>query len=141
MRKLILIAFLVVNTAFGGICIKKVENPGTDPYLNYVLLQKIEQAVLEAGKHIDCSEGSKELIVRIERLRDIPIAISPEQRVTNYILEVIISLSIDKREHRIQWSVPYEQLSGLEGDLPRREAFEDALDKIFIEVLDFLKGG
>ena len=139
MRKIVLIFLLVNLTAFGGICVKRVENPGTDPYLNYVLLQRIEQALLEVGKKVECSENSRELVVSIKRLKDIPLAFSPEQRVTSYTLEVVVSIKLDGKEAEFFWSVPYEQTNGLQGELPRREAFEDAVDKISIQILDFLK--
>ncbi len=140
MRWLVLIIFIFnITTAFGGVCVRKVENPGTDPYLNYVLLKKVEEALLETGQRIDCGKGSVPLQVSIKRITDVPLAYSPRQRITSYNLEVVISVSLPGKEREFFWSVPYEQESGLKGEMPRREAFEDALDKLSLELLDFLR--
>lgn len=119
-------------------CIKAVENPYAEPYLDYLLIKSVERAVLASGYKLDCAKGSQEISPAVELLKETPIAYTPQQRVSAYSLELKLSLRIGQEKKTFSVSVPYSQPEGGVGDLPRRAALEDALSIIYTEILQFI---
>lgn len=131
---------LFVSFAVGvDFCIKKVENPYPEPYLDFTFRKKLERAILETGNRIACKEGSKQIIPKVELLKETPIAYTPQQRVSAYNLELKVSLTVDGKSQSFSTAVPYSQPSGSLGDLPKRSAIDDAFGIIYIDMLEFIK--
>ena len=112
-----------------------------DPYLSYALLRTVERAVVESGHTLHCGEGSKTLRVEILSFGEKPIAYTPQQRVSTYSLDVRVRLSTEGESFTVFTSVPYAIPGGSEGDIPRRRAIDDLLDKLYLNILKNLRGG
>ena len=133
---LFLIAFL---TAYGKEVCPKVENDTEEPYLSYALLRTLEKALLELGYSPVCREGREIVFLKVINFEEKPIAITPEQRVSSYLLTVSLSLKVKDEEEKITSSVPYRLPYGGLGDIPRREAVDDLVDKIYTIILKSLR--
>ncbi|MEJ5339552.1 MAG: hypothetical protein ACK42C_04450 [Aquificaceae bacterium] len=132
--------FFFISSAVGAdFCIKRVENPYPEPYLDFTFRKRLERAILETGNTIVCKEGSQEIIPKVELLKETPIAFTPQQRVSAYNLELRVSLTVNGKGQSFSTVVPYSQPDGSFGDLPRRGAIEDAFGIIYIEMLEFIK--
>jgi len=136
----ILIALLFTSPLLAStFCIKGVENNTNEPYLSYSLLRVVERAILENGHEISCEDTAKEVRVKVKRFEEVPIAYTPEQRVSAYNLMLSVEISINGDMHSFSSFVPYTLPYGGLGDIPRRKAIDDLLDKIYIEVLKTLR--
>ncbi|MFN3871123.1 MAG: hypothetical protein ACK4MW_06550 [Aquificaceae bacterium] len=120
-------------------CIEKVQNPYTDSYINYIYRKSLEKALLESGHGISCKEGTKRIKPRVELLKETPIAYTPMQRVSAYNMELRLNLSVDGEGKSFHVVVPYFQPQGGVGDLPRKQAVEDAFRIIYLDILEFIK--
>ncbi len=120
-------------------CVEDVENNTNEPYLSYSLLKVVEEAILENGHQISCDRKSKKVKVRIKRFQEVPIAYTPEQRVSSYNLFLSVELEVNGQKHSFSSSVPYTLPYGGLGDIPRRKAIDDLLDKIYLEILKTLR--
>lgn len=131
-----LIPFLLLNFSFSQtLCIRDVENETNEPYLSYALLKTMEKAILESGYSLKCPEGEV-VKVRVVEFRENPIAYTPSQRVSSYNLTLRIDVEIGKKRFSVGGTVPYSLPSGSLGDIPRRKAIDDLLDKIYLEILE-----
>jgi len=117
------------------LCIKEVENDTNEPYLSYALLKTLEKAILESGGSLGCSEDSTGVYVRITNFKETPIAYTPAQRVSSYNLSVSFSVRVGEHSFSLGGTVPYSLPSGGFGDIPRRKAIDDLLDKIYWNLL------
>ncbi len=133
---LLLLAGLLRAETF---CIKGVENRTNEPYLSYSLLKAVERAILENGHKIGCDGRFKEVRVRVKDFNEMPIAYTPEQRVSSYNLVLSVELILNGKRHSFSSVVPYTLPYGGLGDIPRRKAIDDLLDKIYIEILKTLR--
>ncbi len=133
--KIILSAFLL---CFGllayanSFCIREEE--GTfidDPYIDEYAIKSVEKAFLEAHKNLDCdSKSSKTVYMKITNFGASPIGYSIYQRANNYMLTVSLELDIGKKHFNYTQVSYYSLPTGGEGDIPKRQAFEDAMDRI-----------
>lgn len=121
------------------ICIKEVSNPYTEVYLSYAFRKNLEKAILESGNSIGCGAGSKEIKPEVEMFKEVPIAYTPQQRVSAYNLEIKVSLTMEDKKRAFLVAVPYSQPTGAVGDLPKRKAIEDAFKIIYVDMLEFIK--
>ncbi len=128
-----------ILTLYGFVCISVSDFDPTDPYLKKSLLQILEKAVITLGMKPSCEREAKEVSVKVKELRDVPISISPLQRVTSYNLILSVELSFGDNKETITSSVPYSLPYGGVGDLPRRQALEDLLDKIYPQIQNFIR--
>lgn len=121
------------------ICIEWSSLPRSEPYLHYALLRSVEKAVLESGYSLGCDGEYEKLSVKVRKFEEVPIAYTPAQRVSVYNL--ILSLEAVKGNERFIFtvSVPYSLPSGGLGDLPRRKAIDDLLDKIYLRMVEKLR--
>lgn len=120
-------------------CLKEIENPYPEPYLNFAFRKNLEKAILETGNRLSCHRGSVEIIPKVELVKENPIAYTPQQRVSAYNLELKVSLNTEQKSQSFSVVVPYSQPEGGPGDLPRRSAIEEAFGIIYIEMLEFIK--
>ncbi|MFN3976342.1 MAG: hypothetical protein ACK4LT_04680 [Aquificaceae bacterium] len=120
-------------------CIEEVQNPYPESYINYVYRKSVERALLESGHGISCKEDAKRVKARVELLKETPIAYTPTQRVSAYNMELRLSLSVGGENKTFSVIVPYSQPEGGLGDLPRRQAIEDAFRIIYLDILEFIK--
>jgi len=140
--KILLALILLVGISFGKeFCIEEVDNDFNEPYLSYALLRIMERAVLETGGNIACSQNSIRVRLTVKDFREIPIAYTPSQRVRSYNLSISFEVDIDGKRHLFRGTVPYSLPFGGYGDIPRRKAIDDLLDKIYLNILKFLMGG
>ena len=116
-------------------CIKPVENPFPDSYLDYSLRRTVERAFLQAGVSLSCKEGAEEVEVQVVEFKDVPAGLSPFQRVNVYSLKLTFSVKLEDGEKTYSTSVSYSLPSGAEGDNPRRFAVDDALNIIYPELI------
>ncbi len=136
----IIIGFLLFWGAFGkSVCIEKVNNGFNEPYLSYALTRMIEKALIESGRKPGCHPGSVPVTVSVLEFEEIPIAYTPQQRVSSYNLMLKIRVELGKEEFVLENFVPYYLPYGGMGDLPRRKAIDDLLDKIYLELLQKLE--
>ena len=136
----ILILFLLAGTVFAQtFCIKDVRNETNEPYLSYSLLRIVERALLENGYEVDCDGSFSKIELRVKEFKEIPIAYTPEQRVSSYNLILSVELKVNGKDHTLRSFVPYDLPYGGLGDLPRRKAIDDLLDKIYIDILEILR--
>ncbi|MCS7284475.1 MAG: hypothetical protein NZ527_02045 [Hydrogenobacter thermophilus] len=135
-----ILLLLWVSLAFAAeFCIKPVENPYNEPYLNYALQKKVESAVLESGHSLKCGKDSIDILPLVKELREVPIAYTPYQRVSAYNLTLTVAIKDNKEERDFSFTVPYSLPTGGLGDLPRRQAIDDALGIIYIEFVQYFK--
>ncbi|RLJ71160.1 hypothetical protein BCF55_1458 [Hydrogenivirga caldilitoris] len=120
-------------------CIKGVENDTREPYLNYALLKTVEKAVLEIGGELRCEGDAKGILIRIKNFKETPIAYTPQQRVSSYNLNLSFEVVVGDRSFSLSGVVPYSLVSGGLGDIPRRRAIDDLLDKIYLDLLQNLR--
>jgi hypothetical protein len=133
---------LTFSLAFGDVfCIRLERDPYRDPYLSFAVLRTVERAVIESGHSINCEGGHRDLRVKVVSFREVPIAYTPEQRVSAYNLLLTISLRVWGKEFRLGGAVPYSLPTGGLGDVPRRKAIDDLLDKLYLNILERLRGG
>ncbi len=137
------IALIFLSVTFFALaedfCIEEVQNPYPDSYINYVYRKNIEKALLESAHKISCKEGAKKIKAKVELLKETPIAYMPTQRVSAYNMELRLNLSLGKEDKTFNVVVPYSQPGGGVGDLPRRQAVEDAFKIIYLDILEFIK--
>jgi hypothetical protein len=134
MKKLIIplyLCFIAISYA-QSFCIKEKEGAFIeDPYMKDYAIKSVEDAFLEAKKTLNCnSKNSKTVILKITNISNMPIGYSIYQRANNYILNIGIELKVDNKEYTYSQSSYYVLPTGSEGDLPKRQAFEDAIDRI-----------
>ncbi|SNZ11903.1 hypothetical protein [Hydrogenobacter hydrogenophilus] len=140
MSRVLIMYLSFVGLTFSALfCIKPVENPYRDPYINYALRKKLEDAVLESGHKLSCKENALSIVPVIKELKETPIAYTPYQRVSAYNLTLSIALKDGKEEKDFSFTVPYNLPTGGVGDLPRRRAIDDILDIIYIEFVQYFK--
>ena len=138
--RLFLFLFLSLSLSLAkNFCIKEVENPYAEVYLSYAFRKGLERAVLESGNRLRCGDGAQEIKPYIELMREVPIAYTPQQRVSAYSLELRVGLIVGEVRKVFSTSVPYSQATGGIGDLPRRGAIQDAFGIIYIDMLEFIK--
>ncbi len=136
------IAILVPAIAFANaFCVKVERDPYRDPYLGLAVLKTIERAVIESGLAVSCDDSAKDLNVRIVSFREVPIAFTPDQRVSVYNLSLTLKVTAGSRQFTVSGSVPYSLPTGGLGDIPRRKAIDDLLDKLYLNILEKLRGG
>jgi len=116
-------------------CIEEVENPTNDPYVGYSLQRAVEKAFIENGFTLSCKGDHRKVIVRVSRFEEIPIAYTPRQRVSSYNLLLTAEVRVNGESFTIGGTVPYTLPSGGYGDIPRRQAVDDLLDKIYLDLL------
>lgn len=91
---------------------------------------------MESGHKISCKEGAKKIKAKVELLKETPIAYTPAQRVNAYNMELRLNLSLGKEDKTFSVVVPYSQPGGGVGDLPRKQAVEDAFKIIYFDILE-----
>lgn len=135
---LLSLAFYCLSFAL-DVCLKPIENPYTEPYLDFALRKTLEKALLESGHKLACFPSSLELTPYVKLLRETPIAYSPNQRVSAYNLELSVALRTKDAERSFSVVVPYSLPTGALGSLPRRKAIDDALGIIYTDILEYLR--
>lgn len=142
--------FLVILLCFFNIllanaqnfCIREKEGvPIDDPYIQEYTIKYVEKAFLEAHKNLNCNDKSSDIVyIKITNFSNVPIGYSIYQRANNYMLTVNLELDIAKK-HFVYSQVSYYTLpTGGMGNLPRRQAFEDAMSRIKDNIIsDLLK--
>ena len=146
MKKLIIplyLCFIVISYA-QSFCIK--EKSGAfieDPYIKEYVIKSVEDAFIEAKKPLDCnSKSHKTVFLKVTNLSDMPIGYSIYQRANNYILNLSIELDIGNKKYTYFQSSYYALPTGGEGDLLKRQALEDAMDRIKDMIVEeLLKNG
>ncbi len=138
------LAFLLLLTLnslvlSGDFCIRGVENDTNEPYLSYALLRTVEKAILESGGRLNCRGKAEEVSVRVVRFEEKPISYTPRQRVNSYNLYLTFEVRVGERKFSLSGVVPYSLPSGGLGDIPRRKAIDDLLDKIYWNILQNLR--
>ncbi|MDQ7038547.1 MAG: hypothetical protein Q9N26_05050 [Aquificota bacterium] len=122
-------------------CVEVERDPYRDPYLGFAVLRTVERAVVESGNSLGCGKGSRMLRVRVVSFREVPIAFTPDQRVSAYSLYLTLRVEAGKETFTLKGTVPYSQPTGGLGDIPRRRAIDDILDKLYLNLLEKLRGG
>ncbi len=136
--------FLIILLLSGSLfaqtfCVREVLNSTDEPYLSYSLLRIVERALLENGYELGCEGSFNEIGLKVKEFKEIPIAYTPEQRVSSYNLILSVELKVNGEDHTLRSFVPYDLPYGGLGDVPRRRAIDDLLDKIYIEILEILR--
>jgi len=103
-----------------------------DPYGAQLVKEKITEYLLESGLELSCKEGSKALGIEVSS-KERGLSISPRQRVSTYLL----TLKVKVGGESFSASVPYSQSSGGLGELPRREALAEALQRLKLQLIDY----
>ncbi|MEN3028991.1 MAG: hypothetical protein ABDH29_07265 [Aquificaceae bacterium] len=136
---LTVILLIIFSLGFSkDFCIRGIENPYPEPFLDYLLRKHTERAILESGHRLKCEGDAEEVKPAVELLRETPITYTPQQRVSAYSLELKVSLTVGKDRRSFSTTVSYSQPEGGLGDLPRRTALQDAMSIIYIDLLDFV---
>jgi len=120
-------------------CIREIENPSDDPYLEYALIKAVERAIIETGNRLSCKEDYDPVKLVITRFEQIPIAYTAEQRINLYNLSLVLRVNLGEKAFTVSSTVPYSLPSGSSGDLPRRKAIDDLTDKIYSYILQNLR--
>ncbi len=131
---LIIVLFISLSWA-NEFCIEKIENETNEPYLSYALQKAVERALIENGHKLSCERGKK-VYLRVKNFREIPIAYTPQQRVSSYNLTVNVEIEVDGEKITIGSTVPYSLLPTSYGDIPRRRAIDELIDKIYLRLLE-----
>ncbi len=116
-------------------CIERVENPTNDPYIGYGVQRIVEKAFIGNGFTLSCEGDHRKVIVRVIRFEEIPIAYTSRQRVSSYNLLLTAEVRVNGESFSFGGTVPYTLPSGGYGDIPRRKAVDDLLDKIYLDLL------
>jgi hypothetical protein len=140
MSRVLIIYLSFVSLTFSAVfCIKPVENPYRDPYINYRLQKNLEDAVLESGHKVSCKEHTFTIVPIIKELKETPVGYTSYQRVSAYNLTLSVALKDGKEEKDFSFTVTYSLPTGSLGDLPRRKAIDNILDIIYIEFVQYFK--
>lgn len=135
-----LLFLLLLNISFSlDFCIKPVENPYNEPYVSYALLRNLERSILESGHSLSCNGSSISITPVIKEIKEVPIAYTPFQRVSAYNMTLTFILKDYKGEVSFSPTVPYNQPTGGLGNLPRREAIDNAMGIIYVELVENFK--
>ncbi|WP_448587649.1 hypothetical protein [Thermocrinis sp.] len=127
------------SLSFGAeVCIKNIDNPFPEGYLTYAVRRTVEQAFLQAGAKLACKQGSEDVSVVISEFKDIPVGLSPFQRVNAYNLRLSFVIKQRGEEKNYGTTVSYSLPSGAEGDTRRRFAIDDALSIIYLRLVEDL---
>ncbi len=129
--------FLLLGLSFSQeICIKLEENTSEEPYASVAVIKTFEKAIFESGFSAGCSENSKLLKLYITDLEEVPIAYTPQQRVSTYTLILRIKMVLNGVKKEFSLNIPYSIPFGGLGDIPRRQALEDLMDKLYPSILN-----
>ena len=131
---------MLISVAFSlEFCVKPVENPYDEPYLNYAFRKNLESAILESGGRVACTNKAININPIVKEFKETPISYSPFQRVNAYSLALVLGIKDPRREKEFSVSVPYSLPTGSLGDLPRRQAIDDAFGIIYIQLVEHFK--
>ncbi len=122
-------------------CVEVKRDPYRDPYIGFAVLRTVERAVVESGNSLGCGKGSRMLRVSVVSLKEVPIAFTPDQRVRAYNLYLTLRVETERETFTLGGAVPYSQPTGGLGDITRRRAIDDLLDKLYLNLLEKLRGG
>jgi len=143
MKRFIWMLFSLMALSYAQeFCVKEKEGAFVDdPYIKAYTIRAVQDALIEANNRIDCADkSSKTIILKITNFSSMPIGYSIYQRANNYILNIGIELDMDGQKHVYTQSSYYALPSGSEGDIPKRQAFEDAINRIKDNIVsDFIK--
>ncbi len=133
--KKVLLSLLVLGfiSSYGqSFCIKEKDGSFIDdPYIKDYTIKAVEDAFIEAHQTLDCdAKSSKNVVLKITNFSAMPIGYSIYQRANNYLLNFSIELDIGKKKYTYSQNSYYTLPTGGEGDLPKRQAFEDAMGRI-----------
>ena len=137
--KALVLSLLPVFVFANTYCIKDIENPSDDPYLEYALLKAVERAIIETGNRLSCGEEYDPVRLIVTKFEQVPIAYTAEQRINLYNLSISLRVVLGERSFTVRSTVPYSLPSGSSGDLPRRRAIDDLTDKIYSYILQNLR--
>ncbi|MFN3813299.1 MAG: hypothetical protein ACK4SM_01575 [Aquificaceae bacterium] len=131
---------LLIDLSFSlEFCIKPVENPYNEPYVSYALLKNLERSILESGHSLGCKGSSVSITPVVKDIKEVPTAYTPFQRVSAYSMTLTLVLRDYKGEVSFSPTVPYDQSTGGLGNLPRREAIDNAMSIIYVELVENFK--
>jgi hypothetical protein len=135
----LILGFVLFQNAIGKeVCLSELKNPYPDDYLDYALRRTVERAFLQAGEKLRCGEASEKVSVEVLEYKDIPIGLSPFQRVNSYNLFLSFEIKTQDKSYRYSVAVPYFLPSGGQGDIPKRSALEDTLGIIYPRLIEDL---
>jgi hypothetical protein len=135
----LILGFVLFKTAIGKeVCLSELKNPYPDDYLDYALRRTVERAFLQAGEKLRCGEASEKVSVEVLEYKDIPIGLSPFQRVNSYNLFLSFEIKTQDKSYRYSVAVSYFLPSGGQGDIPKRSALEDTLGIIYPRLIEDL---
>lgn len=134
------ITFLMFGLSFAlDACIRSVDNPYQDPYLDYLLVKTLEKALQESGRKLSCDKDAQDFYLKVTRLKEEPTAYTPFKRVNAYNLTLSLELRSGDKSKTYSRTINYFLPSGAYGNLPKRKALEDLLNIIYLDLLQDLK--
>ncbi len=120
------------------VCVRIKGDFPQEKYLRIALKKSAEKALIETGYEINCSDGSIPLFLIIKKVEERPIAFTPKSRISSYSLSIRVKLKFEEREETISGFAPYRQPTGAVGDINRKKAVDEIIDKIYLNMLKFL---
>ncbi len=138
--RLIILIICFTNFAFSKeyVCVRLKGDFPKEKYIRIALKKAVEKALIETSYKPKCVEGSKKLVVHIKNIIEKPIAYTSKGRVSSYSLNINISISFHNKKESFSGFAPYGQPSGTIGDINRKKAVDEIIDKIYLNMLKFL---
>jgi len=103
-----------------------------------IVRKRVERAILESGYIPSCNESSVPLKVTIKRVVERPIAYTSKGRISSYSLSIELDMIFGDRRRSFSGFAPYRQPTGAVGDLYRKKAVNEIIDKIYLDILKFI---
>ena len=140
MRLVLFILFFKSIFAFGKeeICVTVKGDYPQEKYLRIALKRSVEKALIETGYITGCDKDSKKLLIIIKNVNEKPIAYTSKSRIRSFSLTIVMDIIMENKKGRFSSFAPYGQPSGGIGDINRKKAIDEIIDKIYLDILKFL---
>ncbi len=133
--------FLIAGFSFSGeerVCINVKGDFPKEKYIRIIVRKRVEKALLESGYKPSCQKPFVPLDVIIRRVKERPIAYTSKGRISSYSLSIELEMVFGEKRGIFKGFAPYRQPTGAVGDLYRKKAVNEIIDKIYLNILKFI---
>ncbi len=137
----LIILFLVAGFSFSEekrVCINVKGDFPKEKYIRIIVRKRVERALLESGYKPSCQKPFVPLNVVIKRVEERPIAYTSKGRISSYNLSIELEMVLGDKRETFTGFAPYRQPTGAVGDLYRKKAVNEIIDKIYLNILKFI---
>ncbi len=137
----LIVFFFMISFSFPAeqrVCISVKGDFPKEKYIRIIVRKRVERALLESGYKPSCEKPFVPLNVVIKRVRERPIAYTSKGRISSYSLSIELEMVFGDKKGIFKGFAPYRQPTGAVGDLYRKKAVNEIIDKIYLNILKFI---